>query len=67
MDIKAFNERATKLNEDFVALRWEMKMHVLANRDEVRLVDETAPKKFNNYLSDITPARLVSLSKKLLP
>jgi len=68
MDIEDYNKRATALNEQFQALRTELQDYALTEEgaSAINAIDYSAVRKLIRYPGDITPARLVSVSKKLL-
>lgn len=66
MDLRDFNTHAQALLEEFNALKEEMKTYANANAVDVAKVDSTYLRKANFFSGDISPARLVKLSDRLL-
>jgi len=68
MDIKRFNEEANAILVGFNELRAQLREYAFTEEgnDAIAAVDKSAARKLRGYPGDITPARLVSISTKLL-
>lgn len=68
MNMKSFQAEATRINNEFLALRKQLVAVARTKKGHtmIKSVDASAARKLNWFVSDITPSRLVSISKKLM-
>lgn len=68
MNVKTFRAYAYRLNEEFQDLRNELAAFAETDlgKEQINAVDDTAVRKLLHFPGDITPARLVSISTKIV-